>query len=181
MKKLCISAGILSVCLAVTIQSAQAAAGSLDPTFGKGGKVVTSFTTRSAPFQSPRPSDAALQPDGKIVVAVTFFSSAIATEAFGVARYLPNGSLDKTFGSNGSAQTAFTNFIDGTSGLALQSDGKIVVVGTASSADGTLSEFAVARFNSNGSLDSRLARAARSRPTLSVSKPAASPIPPMRS
>jgi uncharacterized delta-60 repeat protein len=154
MKKLCISAGVLSVCLAVTVQFAQAAAGSLDPTFGKGGKIVTSFTTRTAPFQSPIPTDAALQPDGKIVIAVTFSSSAIATEAFGVARYLPNGSLDKTFGSNGSAQTAFTNFINGTSGIALQSDGKIVVVGTASSADGTLSEFAVARFNGNGSLDS---------------------------
>jgi uncharacterized delta-60 repeat protein len=50
-------------------------------------------------------------------------------------------------------QTAFTNFINQPNSLAIQPDGKIVVAGTASSADGTVSEFAVARFNTNGSLD----------------------------
>ena len=143
---------ILTV-LILGAQFAHAAAGKLDATFGSGGRALTSFTTRVAPFQSPIPSDAALQTDGKIVVAVTFANSQFATEAFGVARYLTNGSLDKTFGTNGSAQTAFTNFLNSTSGLAIQPDGKIVVVGNASSADGTTSEFAMARFNTNGSLD----------------------------
>jgi uncharacterized delta-60 repeat protein len=82
-----------------------------------------------------------------------FGNSPIATTAFGAVRYLGNGSLDTTFGTNGSVQTAFTNFINQPNSLAIQPDGKIVVAGTASSADGTVSEFAVARFNTNGTLD----------------------------
>jgi hypothetical protein len=78
--------------------SAYAAAGSLDPTFGNGGKVVTSFANSAAPFQSAIPTAAAQQSDGKIVVAMGFANSAIATTAFGAVRYLGNGSLDTTFG-----------------------------------------------------------------------------------
>ena len=144
---------IMALGLVFGATSALAAAGNLDTTFGKGGKVVTSFVNSAAPFQSAIPADAALQSDSKIVVAVGFDNSTIATEAFGVVRYLSNGSLDATFGKNGRVQIAFTNFINSPSALAIQSDGKIVVAGTASSADGTVSEFAVARFNSNGSLD----------------------------
>lgn len=145
--------GILALGLVTGVPSAFAAAGSLDTTFGRGGKVVTSFVNSVAPFRSAVPADAALQADGKILVAVGFDNSTIAAEAFGLVRYLSNGSLDTTFGRRGSTQIAFTNFVNSPSALAIQSDGKIVVAGTASSADGTVSEFAVARFNSNGSLD----------------------------
>jgi uncharacterized delta-60 repeat protein len=146
-------AGILFLGLVFGAKPAQAAAGGLDPTFGKGGKVVTSFANSAAPFQSAIPADAALQSDGEIVVALGFTNSAIATEAFGLVRYHPNGALDTTFGTKGSVQIAFTNFINSPSSLAIQPDGKIVEVGTASSADGTVSKFAIARFNSNGTLD----------------------------
>ena len=71
----------------------------------------------------------------------------------GAVRYLPSGALDKTFGKNGAAMTAFTNFNNSPAPVALQPDGKIVVAGTASSADGTVSEFAVARFTASGALD----------------------------
>jgi uncharacterized delta-60 repeat protein len=67
---------------------------------------------------------------------------------------LSNGTLDSTFGNRGATFTAFTNFINSPNAAALQTDGKIVVAGVAQSADGTLSEFAIARFNANGGLDS---------------------------
>jgi uncharacterized delta-60 repeat protein len=115
---------------------------------------VISFANSQAPNQSAIPTDAAQQSDGKIVVAMGFEHSSIATEGFGVVRFNSNGSLDTTFGTNGSVQTAFTNFTNMPNSLALQPDGKIVVAGVAATSDGTTSEFAIARFNTNGTLDS---------------------------
>jgi uncharacterized delta-60 repeat protein len=131
-----------------------AAAGALDPTFGQSGQVTISLSSENVIA-----NDAVLQPDGKIVVAAVFMPTVatvnqIATEPFGVVRLLSNGSLDTKFGTGGNTQIAFTNFINTPNSLALQPDGKIVAVGEATSADGTLSEFAVARFNTDGTLDS---------------------------
>ncbi len=135
---------VLGVLAAVT--AAHAAAGDLDQTFGSGGIVTTSYN-------GPFPADAALQPDGRIVVIAGFDNDPSATEAFGVLRYRGNGTPDSSFGAGGRTTAAFTNFINSPNDLALQRDGKIVVAGTAESADGTVSEFAVARFNANGILD----------------------------
>jgi uncharacterized delta-60 repeat protein len=129
------------------VPAAHAAAGALDPAFGSGGIVTTSYN-------GPFPADAALQPDGKIVVIAGFNNTPAATESFGVLRYQGNGALDTSFGVGGRANTNFTNFLNSPNDVALQADGKIVVVGNAQSADGTVSEFAVARFNANGTLDS---------------------------
>jgi uncharacterized delta-60 repeat protein len=128
------------------VTAAHAAVGDLDPAFGSGGIVTTSYN-------GPFPTDAALQPDGKILVIAGFDNDPSATEAFGVLRYLGNGTPDSSFGVGGRTTAAFTNFINSPNDLALQPDGKFVVVGTAESADGTVSEFAVARFNANGTLD----------------------------
>jgi len=128
------------------VPAAHAAAGALDQAFGGGGIVTTSYN-------GPFPADAALQPDGKIVVIAGFNNTPAATEAFGVLRYGGNGGLDTGFGVSGRANANFTNFLNSPDDLALQADGKIVVVGNAQSADGTVSEFAVARFNTNGTLD----------------------------
>jgi len=147
MKKVILPA-LLSFGLLYASTFVYAAAGSLDPTFGTGGKVETGFGNNA------RPADAVLQLDGKLVVAGTFDNFQVATQVFGVVRYLSSGKLDTTFGKRGFATTNFTNFINSVSSMALQPNGKIVVAGTAMSADGTLSEFAIARFNSNGSLDS---------------------------
>ena len=127
---------------------AYAAAGQLDPTFGAGGKIETSFPNAVIP------SRALLQSTGDIIVVAGFDNTTMATEAFGVVRYLPKGTLDTSFGTQGRSLAAFTNFINSPNSAGLQPDGKIVVAGEASSADGTLSEFAVARFNANGGLDS---------------------------
>jgi uncharacterized delta-60 repeat protein len=117
--------------------------GTLDATFGAGtGKVVTNFGSTLAPGQS-----ATLQPDGKILVSGYAVQATVTNYDFALARYNADGSLDTTFGNGtGRVMTDFTGGDDGQS-VALQSDGKIVVSGYAGG------NFAVARYNSDGSLD----------------------------
>jgi len=146
-------AGLFAPALAAGANSAYAQAGSLDPSFGTGGKAVTNFGV------SVQPAGAAVDANGNIIVAAGFSHVSIATEAFGVVRYRSSGRVDTSFGNGGSAIAAFTNFINSPNAMALQPDGKIVVVGEARSADGTLSEFAIARFTANGALDSSFGRA----------------------
>src|SRR6266705_1516243 len=128
--------------------------GALDPSFGSGGIVVTDFngSIDDAAFA------VAVQPDGKILAAGYVFSSAATNYDFALARYLPDGSLDATFGTDGRVVTDFSAgggiFAnnDGASSAALQSDGKIIVAG-ASTHELTFQDFAMARYNPDGSLD----------------------------
>ena len=131
---------------------AQAAAGAPDTSFGNGGKVQTNFTkiaTNGAVAKA-----ALIQQDGKIVIAVIFIATQAATESAGLVRYLSNGSLDVSYGQRGAAMVSFTNFINVPNSVAIQGDGKIIIAGEAQTADGDTSEFALARLNTNGSLDS---------------------------
>src|SRR5207249_1300852 len=115
--------------------------GSLDPSFGTGGRVLTDFGG------DDEARALALQDDGKIVVAGGF-----GGPFFALARYNPGGTLDTSFGTGG---RVFTNFggRDGARALALQADGKIVAAGFTSSDFGTRRRFALARYNPDGSLD----------------------------
>ena len=140
-------AGLLTLGLtlgvaAVTAGSAAAATtpGSLDTTFGTGGKVLTDLGVGGGVA-----SDAVLQPNGDIVVG----------GSFGVARYLPSGQPDRTFGSGGLAQTGFNDVEGGPTGVAVQPDGKIVWAGSTTTQipGGDITDFAIARFNANGTLD----------------------------
>jgi uncharacterized delta-60 repeat protein len=79
----------------------------------------------------------ALQPDGKILVAGT------DGDGFAVARLMPNGSLDPSFGTGGKATVNFTG-VDDAYGMALQPDGRIVLVGTTVPPGGT-GDFAATR------------------------------------
>jgi len=124
---------------AILVKAQAAAAstpGSLDPTFGNGGKVLS---------PGGGATDAILQSNGDIVVST----------GSGVARFLPTGQLDATFGSGGLASAGFVGG-EGLQGVALQPDGKIIWVGSQNTpgfpAFGTFS-FALARFNANGTLD----------------------------
>jgi uncharacterized delta-60 repeat protein len=110
--------------------------GSLDPTFGSGGTVLTSF---GMPLSAA--ADVVVQPDGKIVAV------GIAGLDFAVARYNADGALDSTFGTGGLVTTDFGGF-DQANAVALQPDGKIVVAGPLQGAIG------VARYEADGSLDS---------------------------
>ncbi len=113
--------------------------GSLDTSFGTGGLVTTNFGgSESQGFA------VALQKDGKIVVAGI---SGDPTD-FAVARYNRDGSLDASFGTGGLVTTDFGGDDVGLA-VALQKDGKIVVAGRG----GPTPDFAVARYNTDGSLD----------------------------
>jgi uncharacterized delta-60 repeat protein len=114
-------------------------AGDLDPSFGNGGAVTS---------DADGIGGIAVQPDGKIVVAGTSNDLRIL-----LARYLPNGSLDPSFGDGGQVETKVGEWAFAGS-VALQSDGKIVVVGGSYQGDNNvLEEFTLARYNPNGSLD----------------------------
>jgi uncharacterized delta-60 repeat protein len=69
---------------------------------------------------------------------------------FALARFTPNGDLDTTFDGDGKLVTDFAGDMDLAAAIALQPNGKIVVVGNAFS---TSSDFALARYNPDGSLD----------------------------
>jgi uncharacterized delta-60 repeat protein len=128
--------------------------GTLDHSFGGNGKVKTRWADGDGGA-----SAVAIQADGKIVTAGGWLSDSCcpSESAFALARYNADGTLDSTFSGNGKVKTSFT--VDGqiaggaASGVAIQADGMIVAVGTASCAE-SCSRFALARFNADGTLDS---------------------------
>jgi len=121
--------------------------GELDPAFGSGGWVMTNFFGGN-----DSASGVAIQSNGDIVVVGTT-SNPASTQGtnFAVARYLPNGTLDTSFAGTGKVSTDFFGANDSASGVAIQPNGNIVVVGTAT--NGTVTEFALARYLPNGTLD----------------------------
>ncbi|TAK09407.1 MAG: hypothetical protein EPO39_02430 [Candidatus Manganitrophaceae bacterium] len=133
--------------------------GALDPTFGSGGTVFAPISTLYYAYDSVRA--AALQPDGKIVVAGStwYYTSLYGTNYdIVLARFNPNGTFDTAFGNGG---RVFTDVGKGTdefaSGLALQG-GKILVGGHIFRGS-TLTrrkqfDFLLLRYSSDGALDS---------------------------
>ncbi len=119
--------------------------GSLDTTFDGDGKLTTTFGgTSSAAY------GVAIQSDGKIVAA-GYSLSATNNQDFALARYNTDGSLDTSFDGDGKLTTDFGSFFDFAFSVAIQSDGKIVAAGN--SGAGNTQDFALARYNTNGSLD----------------------------
>lgn len=116
--------------------------GSLDPTFGEGGLLN---------FGNFGVGDAELQSDGKIVLGGSITTSS-GNGDFIVTRYNPNGTLDINFGNQGVVTTDFNGRGDIGWDVAIQPDGKIIVAGTAQTSGEN--DFAVARYNSDGSPDS---------------------------
>lgn len=141
---------VASVALAASVGAiapgtpAGAVAGPLDPTFDVDGRVMTPIASAAIA------RDVAIQPDGKIVVAGYAFNTS-SNVAFAVARYNANGSLDTTFDGDGIVITDLTPDADGAFAMALQPDGKIVLAGT--TATGSESDIAIARYNADGSPD----------------------------
>ena len=120
-------------------------AGSLDLSFGTGGKVLTDFGGLNEYAHS-----VTVQPDGKIVVAGNRYDGAYTD--FGLVRYNTDGSLDTSFNLTGKVSTSIGSFADNCKSVAIQSDGKIVAAGE--SHNGAFYDFAVARYKTDGSLDS---------------------------
>jgi uncharacterized delta-60 repeat protein len=164
-KKRCLSFGktlsmtILFITAVTSIAIAQS--GTPDPTFGTLGRVLsTNGTSYDEAFS------VVLQPDGKIVIAGTTDNPSGDTN-FAVVRYNPDGSLDTTFGGPGVITNFRTDVPDDTPddpsdttknsedqarAIAIQPDGKIVVAGYSDAPSGD-SNFAIVRYNPDGTVD----------------------------
>ena len=120
--------------------------GSLDSTFGTGGKVTTSING-----VQDRISSIAIQQDQQIVVGGNTLVSPghIITT---LARYKTDGSLDGTFGTGGIVNTSIQGIQDTINSIVLQQNQKIVVGGSTRDSSGN-DIFSLARYNTNGSLD----------------------------
>ena len=119
--------------------------GTLDASFGAGGKVTTPIGSGNDYGIS-----AAIQDDGKIVVAGMSYGG--SSYDFALVRYTTAGALDTTFNSTGKVTTSFGSGDDAAYSVALQSDGKIVATGYYSISVSD-HDFALARYNIDGSLD----------------------------
>lgn len=117
--------------------------GRLDTGFDVDGKASTDFGRNESA------NSVIWQPDGKIVVAG--YTSGSGVTDIALARYNANGSLDVGFGAGGKVTTDFAGRADTGMAAALQPDGKIVAAGA--SASGEDSDFALVRYNPDGSLD----------------------------
>ncbi len=116
--------------------------GSLDTSFNGTGMAVST------------PGDAlgvAIQPDGKIIVVGN--DGNIANIDLKVVRYNANGTLDTSFDGDGIVTTAIAGGTDVAYGVAVQSDGKIVVSGRSDTPPNFQTSYAVIRYNANGSVD----------------------------
>ncbi len=118
--------------------------GTLDIGFGVYGKVTTDFGTGDDFGTS-----VIIDPDGKILVAGYTYNGTNAD--FALARYNPEGTVDYSFGVNGKVTTDFGTGYDEGWSVTIQPDGKIVVAGY--SENGTDTDFAIARYNADGTLD----------------------------
>src|ERR1019366_7853852 len=169
--------GTLVLGLAVGLGSAAAAAagtaGSLDPTFGKGGIGLTNLSPNAAGSQIQAvPSDGglpqllpagiasfppglAIQPDGKYLWAGEATAPNGSNGSFAAVRFNANGTLDRTFGSGGLATTAFPNSnVQGADAVLVQPNGKILLGGEAlQNSYHAPADAALARFNPDGTLD----------------------------
>ncbi len=117
--------------------------GSLDDKFGTNGIVVTPIGRGAMNYVN----GLALQADGSIIQAGTAIVNSQGDTGFALVRYMPDGSLDTSFGTNGIVLTNLGSTTTAAYGIAVQLDGKILATGTDNN------NFAVARYNNDGSLD----------------------------
>ncbi|MCY7314740.1 MAG: hypothetical protein LH480_03740, partial [Rubrivivax sp.] len=123
--------------------------GSLDSSFGSGGRVSNNVNGRAFAV--------AIQPDGKIVLAGEFnFESTNGSDFSDVtlARLLPDGRLDPGFGATASGQLAIDlGGSNSAQNIVLQPDGAIVVSGKPLGSSAASNHTDIARFRADGSLD----------------------------
>lgn len=135
-----------------------------DPTFGNAGTVNLGYAVSQLRTASVTASDAVLQADGKLVVVGTVFQSTdtSTTRDMIAVRLNADGSLDTTFGAGGRAVVPIApggNRANSSgAGIAIQADGKVVIGGSVDYGGPTIlvtnfSDIAVARLNTNGTLD----------------------------
>ncbi len=119
----------------------------LTQTFSGDGKQNTAIGTGSDLGQA-----IAVQNDGKILVAG---QSNTSGNNFGIVRYLSDGTLDTSFNSTGIINQNFSGSSDDrAASISIQNNGKVVAAGTSTTSGNY--DFAIARYNSDGSIDTRM-------------------------
>jgi uncharacterized delta-60 repeat protein len=125
--------------------------GTLDTTFGTGGKVITQISFGAVA------NAVVVQPDGKVLVGGHVYVPSSVDTSFVLLRYNTDGSLDASFGSGGIVTTNIGDDRDSMTALALRADGRIVAVGSRAffrpPGEERNSDAALARYNPDGSLD----------------------------
>jgi uncharacterized delta-60 repeat protein len=151
--------------------------GTIDTTFGgkrSGGKVTASPGARNASYAYSM----AVLPDGSgkfVLAGLTMNLGNSGSGSISLARFNADGTLDTTFGNNGTALSTVSvqwtaSRFRHTINLAVGASGRIVVAGT-SAGTGASHHFLVARFNSNGSLDTTFGAAGNGVVTTDASGP----------
>lgn len=136
--------------------------GSVDHTFGSVGgtgllrsdKLSKRTGWRNGfAFLNLNGNDLRIQADGKIVIVGSISNQSYSFN-FAVVRLLQNGdALDNSFGQGGMQVTDLVAGDDWASSVDIGSDGKIVLAGSAYMNESGKESFAVARYSSNGFLD----------------------------
>jgi uncharacterized delta-60 repeat protein len=147
----CVGRMVGVLLLSLVCEFANAEPLDLDLAFNGTGKVVTNLQLdRQFPQDIARA--VAVAQDGKIIVVGTAYSGDQKGYDFALVRYKPDGSIDEqAFGTNGRVTTDFSSANDDAVGIVIQPDEKIVIAGTVQDEGG--SDFALARYNTNGTPD----------------------------
>ncbi len=162
------------------VGSAWATPGALDSTFGNGGLAINQF---APPGALSLATDVALAPEGKIVTAGVIEEEIevkpkemVRVASMFVARYLPDGALDPSFGTGGVVTLQPSTFatpysVVEFSGLAVMPDGRIVIAGVTSDSEGHRETF-VGRLLASGALDPTFAGGYVARQLSTAAEPA---------
>ena len=119
--------------------------GTYDETFGTQGQLLINF-----PGYKAASKDVVVQPDGKIIIAGFVFIAG-GIDLFGIVRLNPDGTLDNSFNGTGKLVFDFDEDENYLNAVALQPDGKIVVIGQA--AEYATADYVAARINADGTFD----------------------------
>lgn len=130
--------------------------GVLDATFGVGGVVLTDFGTRTDQVRAM-----ALMPDGRIVLGGQTLTDDLSIADMAFARYMPDGTLDSTFGTGGRAVVDVRGTRDEARGVAVLSGGQIVASGLSKNTSGDWYDVAVVKLLADGSFDSTFGQSGR--------------------
>lgn len=122
--------------------------GALDPSFGNEGRVFTSWNGGSNPVIN----DITVLSDGRIILGSSYYNG--NNRDFILACFNPDGSIDDSFGNNGTTFTPIGNFEDICFAIAMQPDGKLLAAGGSNKSLGAFDyNFALVRYNPDGTID----------------------------
>ena len=103
------------------VQAQSVAPGDLDTTFGSGGRVITSITS-----DIDDPTRVRIQPDGKIVTVGYNLNNGFAPPDSFLVRHNADGTVDNSFGTNGSVVLSPSNEVIRFNDFVILPDGKLL-------------------------------------------------------